>query len=195
MTCPLTQLPLSSSELYPCFALKNTIHDLLQSNPGIAPKPSSKFVSVAKAFERYESPLTSVINRGNMQILPKAADKGVKECSAEDIRTKLNCKFFSNQTAFITFPNPEEFLMFRATGSICIRNEGVFPVVLCSYQAENGRAYQGGEHTLLPGLQQGYDIKGNGWVIEVRSGDASTLIVYDFERRSGGKGNLLGMGV
>jgi len=67
-------------------------------------------------------------------------------------------------------------------------------VLLVSHRTSSGsRNFEGGQFTLESGKKQGFDIRGEGWMIEIRSGDASKLFVYDFSTSGGGKGNKLGM--
>eukprot|EP01114_Cavostelium_apophysatum_P023392 TRINITY_DN8796_c0_g1_i1.p1 TRINITY_DN8796_c0_g1~~TRINITY_DN8796_c0_g1_i1.p1 ORF type:complete len:292 (-),score=38.06 TRINITY_DN8796_c0_g1_i1:35-910(-) len=193
-TCPLTQLPLSVHEIFPCFGLKNIIVDLLRKNPDLAPIPSANFNSVRRVQSKNNCPLTTVINRGSIQIPPHLVERGVTECTVEEVNTKLRCKIFGDRTTFLDFPSPEEIFVLRSTGYLILKNEGVHPVILCSYKAENGRAMCVAEYSLMPGETEGFNIRGCGWTVEVRKGDASKLVVVDFDRKMGGnKSNKLGM--
>jgi len=183
--CPLTRKNLTLEELFPCFALKNAIQDLLVNNPELVASPSSSFVS-AYSFPRVE-------NKGQIKITEKCKAFGVTEMSASHMRKRFKSRNFSQESTYIVFPNPSSFLWLESTGYIKLSNGGESPITLVSQRTTARGPLEGGEFVLEASTKQGFQIKGDNWCIEVRSGDASKLCVYDFALSGGGKGNKLNM--
>lgn len=154
-----------------------------------------------------EATVPVVQHTGYVTIYPHCVAMGVKEWSAQQVRTVFGGAYSLDST-YIVFPSPDTFLFFfSATGYICFHNSGTSPITLRSHQnMTNGMSKVGAIFTLVPGARQGFDIRTDGWlthqgfairkdgwIIEVTSGDAATLCAYDFALSGGGKGNLLGM--
>jgi len=183
--CPLTRKSLTLDELYPCIALKNAIEDLLTNNPELQPNPSILFVS---AYSK-----NVVENKGHIKITDKCKALGVSEVSAAHMRRKYKVRSYATESTYLTFPPPTSFLWMESTGYISLSNLGEASITLVSHRNSSRGSEEGGHFILEPGKHQGFDVRGDGWCIEVRNGDASKLCVFDFNVCGGGKGNKLGM--
>ncbi|PRP88725.1 putative PAS/PAC sensor protein [Planoprotostelium fungivorum] len=183
--------------LNPCFALRDTISDVMACHPDLMPHPSFELSRCHDRIKSDSAPEEPVKNRGKMVISPHSAEQGVRESTASDIECKwgLMRGTLSNRSTYITFPTPAALFDFlHATGFIILRNAGDHPISLRSTRSSGcGNVIHGGRITLDPNDSKGFDIRRYEWCIEMTEGDAADLVVVGFERSGGGKGNGLGM--
>jgi len=183
--CPLTRKSLTMDEIYPSITLKSAVEDLLNNNPELRASGSEK--------NSYMTCMQPVENKGSIKFSEKCKNLGVVEVNVSYLRRKHKLRNLSGDSTYIVFPNPNSFLWMESTGFICAANTGEHPISLISHRIANRGSTEGGEFTLEPTKRQGFDFRGDGWFIEVKNGDASRLLIYEFGTSGGGKGNKLGM--
>jgi hypothetical protein len=171
--CPITGKPLHTTDIFPCFALKEKIESALKEF-GLETLLSLRHIS----------------GHGKIKI-PERFKQTVIEHSAVSLRQLDNTPYplFS---AYLTFPPPFSLLWgVRTTGYIVLGNthpkESLY---MNAYKRKDN--INCGSFELKPKSQQGFDI-GGAYCIEIERGNVEYLEVVDFARFGGGKGNWLGM--